>query len=323
MKVKRFGVATLIIGLSIIVLLSGCSSDNLSGTANSVTSPDSDASVVYSVGNGPLKINAQIKTTDQNQLQLTFEGTNDVAVAMQNCEIVRYNNEMDSPIPFVDITPGEMAMVWGKAEQNGYINAYCIKLYGEDCPLYDVAFRDTIATIDYSGGTFTVNGRDETIAIDENTVISTRVGGVHNQYHDMQATSNQYQTGSAGKVMGAQDVILEFSDLQVGYEVEVRANIIDENNLLAVIIKVPHSNYKECIQFGAYLASVDAENRTVTFDDLAWNGLVCQNAILIGLDGETLTLEDFAAGEYVTVKGFALEGDELKICRMEKAEFEG
>lgn len=316
MKVKHLVKAALILALGFAFLLSGCSEDNLPGVVNS----NSTMGEVGLIGNGPLKINAQIKTVDQNQLKLTFVGTNDVAVALQNCEIVRYNNEIDTPIPFVDITPGEMAMVWGHAEQNGYIYAYRIKLYGEDCPQYDVAFRDTIASIDYAGGTFTVNGRDDIIAVDENTVILTRSGGERHHYTDMTQTTNQYRTGSACKVMGAQDIMLEFTDLQVGYEVEVKANIIDENNLLAVRIVVPNSNYRECITFDAYLATVDAENRTVTFDALSWIGLVCQNAMLTGLDGEALTLADFAAGEYVRVKGLPLEGDELKICQMVKVE---
>jgi len=39
---------------------------------------------------------------------------------------------------------------------------------------------------------------------------------------------------------------------------------------------------------------------------------------LYNLDGEIIALEDFAVGEYVAVKGFPLEDNELKICVMEK-----
>jgi len=305
--------------LAFAFIIGGCSNDNLSGPVDANTT-GSSLDEIYLTGTGPLKINAQIKTTDQNQLMLTFEGTNDVAVAMHNCEIVRYNNEMDSPIPFSDIIPGEMAMVWGQAEQNGYVNAYRIRVYAGDCPQFDVAFRDTIATIDYAAGTFTVNGRTETIQTDENTVILTRTGGERHRNIELMQTRNQCQLGTTAKIMAAYDIYLEFTDLQAGYVVEVRANIIDENNLLAGVIKVPYSNYKECVNFQDYIATVDVEASTVTFVNNTWIGLVCNNAMLLGLDGEALTLADFVAGDYVTVKGLPLEGDEFKICRMQRIE---
>jgi len=324
MQGNRLIALTLILGLAVAMLISGCSNESISGSNNLSSESENGQDGIYLVGSGQLRINAQVMTVDENQRMLTFEGVPEEVIALQNCEIVRYSNETDSPIPFADITPGEMGMVWANMEQNGYIYAYRIKLYGDDCPLYDVAFRDTIATIDYAAGTFTVNNRTETIQIDENTVIVTIAGGAKNtNYHDLTQTTNSPQIGTSAKVLGYQDIPLEFTDLQVGYEVEVRANIIDENNLLAAVIKVAHSNYQLCTKFDAYLASVDVENRVVTFDGLAWNGLVCQNAVLLDVDGTALLLEDFAAGEYVSVKGFALEGDDLKICVMAKIEAEG
>ena len=324
MKMRWFGSTALILGMMLVLIMAGCSSDNVSGPVNSADNPSAqDGSGIYLVGDGVVKLNAQGKTTDQNKLMISFSGLADTVVAFHNCEIVRYSNENDSPIPFVDIVPGDMATVFGKQQQDGYINAFRIRVYGGDCPQYDVAFRDTIATIDYSAGTFTVNHRTETINVDENTLITSRIGGQKFHTNDMIANTYQYQTGSTAKVTAARDTVLEFTDLSVGDVVEVRANIIDENNLLAVVIKVPHSNFMECEQFDAYLASVDYENSTVTFEGLPWIGLICKNALLLGLDGETLTLEDFAAGDYVSVKGLPLEDDELKICKMEKIEAEG
>jgi hypothetical protein len=84
------------------------------------------------------------------------------------------------------------------------------------------------------------------------------------------------------------------------------------------MVKVANCNDKQCTTFSAALATIDVDARTVTFDGLDWLGTVCNGARLIGLDGEELTLADFAVGDYVAVKGFPVDDQTLKICEMVK-----
>jgi len=265
----------------------------------------------------------RVRTMDQNQKMLTFMGKPDTVIANQNCEFVRWQNGGEAPMLFYQIKFGDSVEVIGQRNQNGYMYANKVKVCGDKSGCqYDVAFRDTIVSIDYAAGTFTVKNRPETILVDSATMIYGAIirvfgppvdGGTREQKGAGACDSGQYR-------VQARDTVLSLTDLSVDDVVEVRAKIIDENTLLAVVITLPACNdiEKKCVEFSATLASVDVEARIVTFDGLAYIGAVCNGAKLTGLDGEVLTLADFATGEYVAVKGFPLEGDTLRICQMTK-----
>ncbi|MFH2034824.1 MAG: hypothetical protein ABIJ45_00335 [Candidatus Zixiibacteriota bacterium] len=193
-----------------------------------------------------------------------------------------------------------------------------------DCLEYDVSFRDTIIDIDYVNGTFTVANRTETITVDENTFIWLEIAG-YSGHPDIEATIVSTTSGS-GKATPqnysyTRDSVLQFSDLKVGYVVEVRADIIDAATLLAGKIKVASCTYQEeCFEFTDILASVDVSLRIVTFNTESWIGETCLNTTFTGLDGETLTLADFAVGDNVYVKGRILEGDTLRVNTLTKIE---
>ena len=116
------------------------------------------------------------------------------------------------------------------------------------------------------------------------------------------------------------DTSLTFADLEVGDIVEVKANVVDESTLLAVAIKLANCVDMEaqCVRFEATIATLDVDARTVTFDGLAWDGIICKGAKLLDADGLEITLADFAPGELVDVKGVPGEDDVLKICFMQK-----
>jgi hypothetical protein len=307
--------------LSVIVIMAaviaGCSTDT-------PMSPATDTASLYLSPGTPVQIKARVATTDQNRLMLTLEGCPDTVIAYHNCQIVRLENDNESPVPFVDIHPGDSVDVNGVRQQNGYVYAHKICICQSTGGQYDLAFRDTIVTIDYTYGTFTVAGRSEVITVDENTLIWGNI--ITKNYGDpnMFQNRNQVSSGSCAAKPNpdyfttTRDTILVFTDLAVGDVVEVRASIIDEATLLAVKIKLANCTEKLCVEFNAVLASVDVDTRVVTFDGLDWVGNVCSGARLIGLDGEPLTLADFAVGELVAVKGVPFEDGTLRICQMVK-----
>jgi len=312
---------TLGLGLTVLVaILSGCSGD--SPLAPSTLSESSGGTMFLAPADGELvQFAACVATADQSRRMLTFAGRSDTVIAAHNCQIVRLLNDQETPVPFADIQPGDSVQVNGVSQQNGYVVATRLRICSLTGGQYDVAFRDTIVAIDYAAGTFTVAGRSETILVDSATLIwgniITRHQGSGNEYQ------NQAMTGGCAKLNPdfyntSNDTILTLTDLAVGDVVEVKANIVDESTLLALKIKLANCGDKECVVFTAALASVDVEAATVTFDGYDWAGIVCKNARLIGLDGEPLTLADFAAGEVVSVKGFPLDETTLKICEMEK-----
>jgi hypothetical protein len=308
---------------ALIVTAIGCSDQSPIGPSTQFNT----LPVAFAPGD-PAQFAARVATINQSQQMLTFAGRNDTVVAAHNCIIVRLNNGTEAPIPFSDIKPGDSMEVNGIRQQNGYVEARHLRLCDNSGGNnYDLAFRDTIATIDYAAGTFTVAGRTELITINDNTIIwgniIVRQPGDNNQYQHQYEYSNANLKPTPGFYSVQRDTALTFTDLKVGDVVEIKANIIDDATLLAVSIKIANCtdfDSDRCTQFTSTLAAVDTDARAVTFTDQPWLGVICNGTKLIGLAGETLTLSDFAAGDLVAVKGFPLEGDSLKVCQMEKVQ---
>jgi len=307
-------------GLILVALmlgLWGCSDTSpVSPAVGSVFDLTGTTDASHAQAGEPVQFAARVATVYQVERMLMFAGQPDTIIAAQECVIVRLNNEQETPIPFEDIHPGDSAQVNGVRMQNGSVLAHRIRI----CESWDVAFRDTITSIDYAAGTFTVAGRSEVITTDSATVFWGNIVVRHqlNRYQNQEQSAGCLLRLNPEYFTTAHATPLVFTDLEVGDVVEVRANIIDESTLLAVMVKVANCNDKECVTFSAALATVDVDARTVTFDGLDWLGTVCNGARLIGLDGEELTLADFAVGDYVAVKGFPVDDQTLKICEMVK-----
>ena len=307
----------LILAGFLVLLLAGCSADN--PTDSSVTmAPASQP--VFLIAGDPVQIQARVATTDPVQKMLTFVDHTEIAVADDETVIFTIQQGEEVAITFDDIAVGDSVQVCGTYQENGYILANRIRVYLEsECPDYDLSFRDYITAIDYTAGTFTVAERTETITTDDATVIWGVAGG--NVEFDAQETSINYGTSSkvvVGSIPTERYVEYAFTDLKVGDLVEVRANIVNSSTLLAVSIKLAGSNFQNCVEFDAVIASLDCATRIVTFEDFNWIGWVCPGAILTASDGTTLDLCDFAVGDNVAVKGLPLEDDSLKICVMEQ-----
>ncbi|MFH2047942.1 MAG: hypothetical protein ABIJ12_00715 [bacterium] len=321
---KRVGSSALLIllGLILAAIGIGCSGDNPENMIGSQT-----ANAVFDNENGDLALvltadqiqfNSRVASVDTEESKLTFTTIDYVAYAADDCEITLVVNGVMTPITFDEILVDDSIRVCGVLQDEVTIIANNIRIFrGGDCPDYDVVFFDTIMTIDYSAGTFTVSGRTETISINESTII----------WGHAPLSTPTFSSGEGeGDVGGNSDndwvkkqvEIYEFTDLAVGFVVEVHAVTIDSDNLLAVNIKVADCTFKKCEEFSAYLATIDAVEGIVTFDGLAWIGAVCPKALLTDVDGTALLLSDFYPGDYVKVKGFPLEGNDFFICAMQK-----
>jgi len=264
---------------------------------------------------------ARIATMDQTRMMLTFRDRGDTVFADQNCMCVRQCSRLEMRAQFSQIQQGDSVQMSGVRGPNGYIYAHHIRICTSDpTGRWDIAFRDTVATIDYAAGNLTVAGRSELILVDSNTVIRGIL---------VRITSGAEGRGNIDAALAGPnswgksfvDTMLTITDLQVGDIVQIHAVFLDSATLLAkciTLVDCDQVEKKKCIEFTDVLASIDVAGRIVTFEGVSWIALVCNGARLIGLDGEPLILEDFLPGDMVAVKGFPLTGDSLKVCQMTK-----
>lgn len=316
MKRTRKGLLLFLLGVMVAAISFGCSSENPlgppSGTMNSYSPLSQD--IVTTTGD-PFQVTGRVESIDWDALQLTLAGYAYVITAGEDCDIALIEQGIETPIAFAEMNVGDSLQVCGTLLENDNVLARRIRVYSEGtCDPYDVAFGGTIATIDYAAGTFTVAERGETILTDENTVIWTRI------YHTSNSLARTGDPGTTdpdhGHFKFARDTILAFVDLKVGDWIEVKADIIDVNTLLAVKIKLASDCLVQCVQFTDQLALVDVDTRTVTFETESWIGVVCPNALLAEASGAPLTLADFNPADLVSVRGYPVTEETLKICQM-------
>ena len=265
---------------------------------------------------------AELETLDLATGTLTFVDHEEVVIADEDCIVVSVVAGVQETITLADLVIGDMVKVCGFVQEDGSILANRLTVYsGCDASQYDLAFRDEITSIDYEAGTFTVMYQAETITTDENTVIWTVVpemnrGDGNDDYGDPGVGSN---TGDAPDIpYQVRHAYYEFGELEVGDVVEVRAFIIDENTLLAASIKLANSVYRLCIDFDATLTAIDYDTRMVSFAERDYESYVCAGADLHTVDGDALTLEDFAVDDAVHVRGYETDEGYFKVSEMTK-----
>ena len=312
------GAQLVLLGLALVAIGLGCSgenSDNPVGSPNSIAvRQDEDGSVARVLLADQIQFASRVATVDPGEMKLTFTGVSYIAVAAEDCEIVVIIKGAVTPMPFDAITVGDSVQVCGDLQADDTVLAHKIRVFAtSDCPDYDVVFWDTITTIDYAAGMFTVAGQTQTIVVDANTVIWGRIPS------SSALSISDGDGGDPGNPWVKEQVeIYEFTDLAVGFVVEVHAGTVDTETLLAASIKIANCSFKKCLVIPGVLATVDVAGRLVTLGGLSWIGTVCPQAALMDVDSTPLTLGDFSPGDYVTVKGFPEECDTLFICAMEK-----
>ncbi len=306
-----------LLGAMVVALGSGCSGENpLEPSSGSLSIPSSgEQEALLTPAIDPLQVTGRVETIDWDALQLTLVGYGPIITATADCDIALIEQGIETPIAFTDIGVGDSLLACGKLLEDGSALVHRIRVFAETtCDTWDVEFRGLIASIDYAAGSFTVADRAETILTDANTVFWTRI----------QVPSSPLPKGSRDpdgydvRYRRVYDTTLTFADLKVGDSVVVKADIVDENTLLAVKIKLASECFVRCVESTDALALVDVDTRTVTFATEGWIGIVCPNALLADTDDTPLTLADFAPPDVVYVKGHPVADDTLKICLMIK-----
>lgn len=317
----------LLVWLAAVAMLAGL----VGCTDQLATNGDASFSQTVTPLSGPspnrIQIVDYLAGIDVDARALTFVESEYVVTVPEDCPIVAVQGGEETDLTFADLKVGDYVKVCAVV-QGDIVTAHKVVVYlGGDCEGFDLIWQDSIATIDYAAGTFTVYGRDETITIDANTVIWGKIpyqNGTGNEgYVEKDPANNGSFKDDGGdqfrlRERNAVDTIYAFTDLQPGWVLEIKANIVDENTLAAFDIKVLGCNYQHAESFTDYLVAVDLDNSVVTFQTEAWIGSVCQGASLLDAEGNELTLADFAAGDYVAVKGVALTDDTLRVCELVK-----
>ncbi|HOD66321.1 MAG TPA: hypothetical protein PLR32_06360 [candidate division Zixibacteria bacterium] len=266
---------------------------------------------------GAVRYAARVETVNRDRRMLTFAGKPDSVIANLNCAVVRLNGNSEAPVPFDEINPGDSVQLYGERNQNRYVYARHLGVCSPGGGGYDVAVRDTITSIDYAAGTFTIAGRTELITVDSETVIWTNLRILHEQPDENGRDRMGMALSDGGNFYRSDhDSILAFTDVAVGDVIELRADIVNETTLRAAVIKLTPECLSRCLAFSDRLATIDVAARLVTFENETRICWVCPGAKLRDRDGAEITLADFAVGDFVAVKGYPLAGDTLKISQM-------
>ena len=262
-----------------------------------------------------LETGGRVESINPEARTMTFVGSPMLISVALTAEIVQKNGGAEVTIELSDISPGDSVDVRGDLQGDGSLIADRVRLRNgfEDDFMADLEFTSTIVTIDYSTQQFTVASRSETILVDGNTYIFVKID-----------SRSDFDTSADEGDEDEDDVrlrqVIAFTDLMVGDTVEVYANQVDPNTLLAVAIELEDGAFENDMQVEIkdLLASVDPSTGTVTFLVESWIGILADGAELLGLNGEVITLADFAVGQLVEAKGFVNADGTLSIVHMHK-----
>ena len=311
---QRKGLTLLFMGLVAMLMIAGCSSDSPSSSSPLIEKTND---YLTSLAETQLQLSGRVATIDYDSRTLTIAGLTDLIQADGGCYIFTVSGGVETPLGFADIAVGDSVQVCGDYSDIVTFLANRIRVYEENtCPEYDVFFRDTITTIDYANGAFTTANQSVTVTVDANTLIWGRIGLGNSQGETGELLPSGGETAVDTKDRNYTDIIYVFSDLEAGDIVEVRGFVIDENTVLAAVIKVANTQDVKSTTFTATIETIDCNTRVVTFEDDGLFGTVCPGALLLDSDGSALTLCDFLPGDYVAVKGLPQDDGSLKICEM-------
>lgn len=219
----------LILLVALLMAIAGCSSQTPVEPINSTITMETNTASMVNPPENQIKFSAHVATIDLAERQLTFNEVTYVLDVPENCNIIQIVDGITVTLELTDIKVGDLVEVCSFLQDDGTIIANQIVLCScTTCPGYDIAFQDSIATINYTAKSFTVYGYSETFIIDDNTVIWGKTPGPISLVNPV-------------------DTVYSFNDLKIGYILEIKANVIDETTMLAINIKVLNCNFRPSI----------------------------------------------------------------------------
>ena len=224
-----------LLAAALLTAIVGCSTQSPVEPVNSVSIINPNTVTMSSPPANQIKFSAHVATIDLDERLLTFDEVTYVLIVPEDCPIVQIVNGDVISLELADLEVGDWVKVCSFLQEDGTVTANKIVLCtGDVCDGYDLAFQDSIATIDYDAESFTVHERPETILIDDNTLIwGIKPGFLRETTPDSHPA----------------DTVFSFTDLQPDYILEIKADVIDETTLLAIRIKVLSCNLKPSIEF--------------------------------------------------------------------------
>ena len=183
----------------------------------------------------------------------------------------------------------------------------------------EMEINTSITSIDYENGIITVESHAETIMIDENTFIFARIYPVS---VNNTGIAKEVAENSDGNIDSRFKLKLASINLEVGDRVAVFANSVDAETMYAVAIELDAASFQSqgSFEFKDFIGNIDHENGIVRFlIDQQIIGHVDESTVLLGHEGESLTLDMFFACELVIVNGTLIGENEIQISSMEKS----
>ncbi|KAA3636745.1 MAG: hypothetical protein DWP97_02145 [Calditrichaeota bacterium] len=183
----------------------------------------------------------------------------------------------------------------------------------------EMEFNTSITSIDYENGTITVESHSETIMMDENTFIFSRISpvSVNNPGIAKEVAENTGENNDSRFKLK-----LASLNLEVGDQVAVFANTVDTETMYAVAIELDAASFQSqgSFEFKDFIGNIDFETGTIQFlIDQQIIGHVDESTVLLGYEGEPISLDMFFACELVIVNGTLNSENEIQISSMEKS----
>lgn len=310
---KGLSISSFALSFGILVGLTGCS-DNPVAPHPTIGQSITDASQSDSESN----IHGRVDLADGATRQLKLANDPRVILVSSSAEMVQRVNGVETAIAFGTICSGDSVEIKGDNQTDGSILASRVRVRidgSEDDLRAEVEFKTTIIMIDYTRKTFLTafcwqvetDSMTYIFTTDETTDLSNS-GAVARRGYDEVADSSHTQ--------------LTFADLKVGDSIEVYGNYLPTFGIYAVAVKLENGSFTshQEVEFTDIIASMNANNRTITFVGDNRTGSIDWSAGLTGLNQEPLSLEDFSAGMRVEVRGFVREDGQISIVTMHREE---
>lgn len=268
-----------------------------------------------------VEFGGKVEFVDTTTSQIKLLNDTRMIFVAPTAEMVQRNEDAETVTSLGAIRVGDSVEIKGNSQPDGSILASRVRVRldqmgsGDDFRA-EVEFKTTILGIDYANGTL-LTAFCWQVQTDSMTFIFGS-----DETEDLGSTGAAARRGAGDSPIDSTRTRLSFADLKVGDSIEVYGNHLPNGAIYAVAIKLEDGSLTAHleVEFIDIIASVNVNDRTVTFIGEDRTGTVDWMADLSGLNNEPLTLDAFTAGMRVEVKGFVGADGVINIVRMHREE---